>query len=177
MEMPLRPLHPFTFAAVCGAQHDAPSPWHLQGAEEVDRSADPSIFGYWGKHRHLHDRPPPPLFFCRSPSHDSLPGGKESGRGTRGHTRTYCTVPGVQDAADNMRWIGSSKLEIVFFFFFNHLKAWSPARRSWFIHLPGPAGASPDRTHMSTGMYENTAQVDFSSLTTTYMEQMFAVVC
>lgn len=36
--------------------------WHGRVAVEVDRSADSSIFGSRGKHRH-HLDPPPPLFF------------------------------------------------------------------------------------------------------------------
>lgn len=134
----------FIWTAARGAQLDARSR-HGRGAAEVDRSADPSSFGYRGKHRHHPDTPPslpPPLFFlffCQSPSHDSLPGGKESGRGKRGHTRIYCTVPGVQDAADNMRWIGCSKLEIVLFFFTTFkLKPGLPQ----LVHTPPRSGRS-----------------------------------
>ncbi|KAK2861802.1 hypothetical protein Q5P01_001335 [Channa striata] len=53
---------------------------------------------------HLLDRFPPPFFASRSPSHGSLPGGEESGRGKREDTPAH-TVPGErgEEAADNMR--------------------------------------------------------------------------
>lgn len=143
----------FIWTAACRAQLDARYR-HGRGAAEVDRSADPSSFGHRGKHRHHLDTPPPPFFFFgQSPSHDSLPGGKESGRGKRGHTRIYCTrCAGCcrQHEVNRLLETGNSS------FFFLPPSSWSLACRSWFLHLHDPEGASPDKMNMSAGMSENT---------------------
>lgn len=140
----------FIWTAVCGAHLDAQY-WH---GREVDRSADLSIFGYRGKHRHYLYTHPPFFSFFLPLSIPRLPT-RRKGVG-EGKARThphilYCTrCAGCcrQHEVNRLLETGTSSL------FFYHLKH-KELCRSWFIHLSGPEGAY--RMNMAAGMYENTA--------------------
>lgn len=97
------------------ARHTVILAW--SGVVEVDHSADPSTFSYWGKHCHLLDRFPPPLFFLpiAIPRQPTRRKGVGEGKARTHPHILYCTRCARRGCCrqHEVNTIGCPKLEII----------------------------------------------------------------